>query len=99
MARTLGDLEREISKLSDEDKERLIEFLMAEVGPTPANLRELFQEFGQAVDGMNESLAATLEYLDGFEDRLEQTAIRAREDVLRSNYRWPFPEPPTAEPN
>jgi len=99
MASALENLEREIRKLSDEDKERLIEFLMAEVAPGPIHIRELVREFSNVVDGMNASLAATLDHLDGLDSRLEQTAENARQEVLKSDYRWPFASPPSADTN
>lgn len=99
MARLLEDLERDINALSEADKEKLLDRLMHDAVAPPAEVRDLVIELGNRAERTHESLARTLEYLEGLEARLLQRGIDAREEVMRSGERWPFEVPPSAEPD
>lgn len=94
MARALADLERDIRDLSQADKERLLDFLVADIESAPAELRRLVRELSLAVDRTSRSLDETLAHLAGRDERLERQRIRVRQEVLSSKDPWPFPERP-----
>ena len=99
MARAIEDIEQEIRKLSQEDKERLYLHLMDELAELPPDAEALVREFAEAMQKMHQALQAAVASFDGLEERLERGRREAREEVLRSGESWPFAEPPSLDIN
>ena len=73
---------------------------MRDIEPPPEELRALVHELSAAVERTSRSLDSTLAHLAGRNERIERQRIRVREEVLRSNARWPFTEQPgTGDPD
>lgn len=90
MARAIADLERDILALSNEDKEKLLNVLMTELGAPDREIEELVRAFVAAVDRADRSLKATIDRIDGLDEALERGARETRARVLASGERWPF---------
>jgi hypothetical protein len=96
MTRAIADLKRDISALSRADKEKLLDFLMFDIESPPEEFWALVRDLSVAVERTSRSLHSALAYLEGSNERMAQQRIRVREEVLRSQERWPFPKPPVS---
>jgi hypothetical protein len=90
MARAIADLERDILALSADDKRELLRVLTAELD-AGEDVAALASEFSEAVERTSRSIDTTLDRLETFDEDLTRVRKEARESVLRSSERWPFP--------
>jgi hypothetical protein len=90
MARAVADLERDILALSAEDKQALLQVLIAELDAPGEDVADLARSFVELAERTGRSLQATLKRLDGFDEELERAGNQVRERVRASAERWPF---------
>jgi hypothetical protein len=90
MARAVADLERDILALSNEDKQALLQVLIAELEAPGEEVADLARRFVEVTERTGRSLQATIDRLDGFDEEIERAGNQVRERVRAGAERWPF---------
>jgi uncharacterized protein YaaN involved in tellurite resistance len=81
----------ELLALPRDERVKLAEALMEST--VPPDIGPLLRELVRGLEATNRALESALERLSHFDERLERARTEAREEVIRSGERWPFPVP------
>jgi hypothetical protein len=81
----------ELLALSYDERIKLAEALMEST--VPADMGPLVRELVERLERTTSALDSALERMSTMDERLERVRAEAREAVIRSGERWPFPLP------